>query len=187
MKTANFIPGLVGGDLEFFIERGKAKFLQNGKVRPIARLAFPVIEKIKEAISADPTLETELKHHHPDSEWKRIEMFIRCRFGGMDYIADMQKGELSDGEYWPCPLRGICRSEGIICKSPSYEGQPIDKDDVKMIQLLTTSQTNEVIADELHLPMGSFHLAKKNLYRKLNVFTKQELTKIAIKLNLIQI
>lgn len=185
MRTTNSIPGLSCGGLEFFTDKGKTKFLRNGKVRPLARLDFPIIEKIKKKIGADAELDAELKHHHPDSEWKRIEMFIRCRYGGIDHFSDMDNGELTAGDFWPCPLRGKCRSEGIICRSPVYEGVEIEKEEVKMIQLLTTADTNETIADKLAMPMGTFHLVKKNLYNKLNVFTKQELTIIAIKLNLI--
>jgi hypothetical protein len=46
---------------------------------------------------------------------------------------------------------------------------------------------NEVIAKEMHLPMGSFHKAKKFLYEKLCVQTKQEVVRIGILLNLIQL
>ena len=187
MKRTNFIPGLICGSLEFFNKGGKTKFLQSGQVKDLAELPYPIIEKLKKIISANPELEEELKFHHPDSEWKRIEMLCHCRYGGLDFFPDVENGDMKDGDFWNCPLRGSCRSEGIICKNPKINNIEIEPTEVKLMQLLTTSDTNDVIAEKLSLPLGSFHLMKKHLYQKLNVATKQELTLLALKLNIIHL
>lgn len=187
MRTSAFIPGLICGGLEFFNKGGKTKFLQSGQVKDLSELPYPVIEKLKKIISSNADLEEELKFHYPESEWKRIEMLVHCRYGGLDFFPDVENGEMKDGDYWACPLRGSCRSEGIICKNLKFNDVEIEPTEIKLMQLLTTSDTNDVIAEKLEIPLGSFHLLKKHLYQKLKVATKQELTLLALKLNIIQL
>lgn len=187
MNTVTYA-GLLCDSVEFFTRKGRMKFIQSGQVRSLSELPFPIIETIKKTIQENEDLKTELEFHHPDSEWDQIEMFCSCRFGGLDFYPDLKDGKLSDGDYWDCPVRGNCRSEGIICKSPVFKGKSLSKDEVKLIQLLSTNETNESIADTMGTPLGSFHLAKKKLYEKLgNIQTKQELTLIAVRLNLISV
>src|SRR5690606_7045028 len=116
-------------------------------------------------------------------EIKQIEQFVKCRFGGLDYEADMTSDYIQEGEYIECPIRGMCKSEGILCKAVTFNGKPLDNTEIKLAKLLTTNYTNDLIADTLEMAMGTLHLAKKNLYKKLDVQTKQELTLIAVKLN----
>lgn len=181
-------PGLVCDSVEFFSRDGQMKFIQSGQVRSLSELPFPIIETIKKVIQENEELQTELEYHHPESEWGQISMLVNCRFGGLDFFPDLKDGKLSDGDYWDCPVRGNCRSEGIICKSPVFQGQSLSKDEVKLIQLLSTTETNENIAQTMEMPLGSFHLIKKRLYEKLgNIQTKQELALIAVRLNLISV
>ncbi|MBX9886650.1 MAG: LuxR C-terminal-related transcriptional regulator [Flavobacteriaceae bacterium] len=94
---------------------------------------------------------------------------------------------MQDGEYWECPNHGNCKSEGILCKLPTYNEQRLDKQEVKLLQLMASNMTNEVIADELAMPLGSFHKLKKNVYDKLGIQTKQEGTMVSFFLNLIRV
>src|SRR5690606_32617200 len=96
-----------------------------------------------------------------------------------------ETGKLQDGEYWECPLRGKCTSEGVLCKMPKVGAERLTPTEIKLIQLSTTDKTNDVIAEEMQLPLGSFHKSKKLLYNKLNINTKQCLTRMAMALNFI--
>lgn len=180
-------PGLVCEGVEIFTSNGSTKFIKNGTVKNINELPFPIIETIQKVIDDNQKLKAELEFHHPNSTWKQIEMFCKCRYGGLDFYPDMKSGELSEGDYWDCPVRGSCRSEGVICNSPKYNGQVLSNIEIQLIQLLSTTKTNETIADKMHIALGSFHLIKKKLYKKLQIQTKQELTLIAVRLNLINL
>ena len=186
MKT-NIYPGLVCDAVEIFTTGGQTKFIHSGQVKNIEELPFPIIETIRKVIIENDSLKEELEHHHPGSEWDQIAMLSRCRFGGLDFYPDLKDGVLSEGEYWDCPLRGNCRSEGIICKSPVYNGSKISNEEVKLIQMLATTEKNESISEHMNMPLGSFHLFKKQLYEKLGIQTKQELALIAVRLNLISV
>jgi DNA-binding CsgD family transcriptional regulator len=179
-------PGMGCSATEFFADGEETKFIQNSKILPFTEVSFSTIQIIDEEIEKDSQIKRELVDMHPDSKIKRIEQFVRCRFGGLDFQGDIKNGQLQDGEYWACPKRGNCKSEGILCKLPTYNEQRLTKQDVQLLQLTATNKTNEAIGEEMNLPMGSFHKAKKYLYEKLGIQTKQEGVMISVFLNLIQ-
>lgn len=179
------LPGLTSDAVEFFIDNEKIKAITNGSVMDLTQLPFSYMQMLQEEIDKDHEVKMHLFDMHPNSNYKRLEQFVKCRFGGLDYKADMSRDGVQDGEWWPCPLRGTCASEGVLCKAVQFNGERLDHQDITLVQMLSTNNTNEVIANEMNLPMGSFHLAKKKLYQKLGVQTKQESTIIGQRLNLI--
>lgn len=180
-------PGMGDTAVEFFVSGKETKFIKEGKVLPFSQIPVSILKILQQAIQSDLPVHLELFGMHPKSNLKRIKQFARCRFGGLDFVGDIQDGKLQEGEFWACPLHGNCKSEGILCRLPSYNGQRLSSLDIKLMQLLSSSKTNEHIAFEMELPMGSFHKAHRLLYDKLGVQTKQEVTKIAYLLNLIQL
>ena len=179
------LPGMLDDGIEFFVANDRVKVMSSGKVSEFTDLSFATIQILKDEINADVQVKLHLHDMHPNSEYKRLEQFVRCRFGGLDYTADLGPDGVQAGEYWDCPLRGSCPSEGVLCKAVSINGSTMDAQEVQLAKHLSTDQTNEVIAGEMNLPLGSFHLAKKNLYRKLGVSTKQEVSILSHRHNLI--
>ena len=181
-------PGMLCSSTEFFVSENETKIIQSGRILPFCEISLGTMRVLEEAINEDINVKLELHDMHPFSKMKRIEQFARCRFGGLDFEGDIKEGKLQDGEYWACPHRGTCKSEGILCKLPTYNAQRLTNQDVQLLQLTATNLTNEVIADKMKLPMGSFHKAKKFLYIKLGgIQTKQEGVMISFLLNLIQL
>jgi DNA-binding CsgD family transcriptional regulator len=178
-------PGMYCSGIEFFIVEDEVKMIANGKVSNFTELSFPVIQLLRETIEKDSVLKMALMDWHPNSEYKRLEQFAKCRFGGLDFEADIKENVLQSGEYWDCPLRATCPSNGLVCKAPKYNNQDLTPVDIALMKMTSTSATNEVIAEELHLHFGTFHKLKKALYDKLKVQTKQEVALIARSLNLI--
>lgn len=186
MTEVRTYPGMITPEIEMFVVENELKVIQNGKVSSFVDLPYPVFQILREAVAADPEAQRHLKMMHPGSEYRRIEQFAMCRFGGLDFKGDISEaGELQDGEYWDCPMRGKCQSEGILCKLPVIEGHRLTSEEIKLIKLSTTDKTNEAIADELGLPMGTFHKNKKTIYDNFKIATKQCLTKLALSLNII--
>jgi DNA-binding CsgD family transcriptional regulator len=180
-------PGLTCDNVELFNDGHGLKAIYGGAVKAFHELPFLYIQAIKEAIQNNPAVKFQLERMHPDSEMKQIEQFAICNFSGLDHTADIAGGVLQEGEYWDCPKRGLCPAEGILCKQLQYNGKSISSVEIKMIKLLSTDMTNEAMADELFLRLGTYHLIKKKLYEKLGVSTKQEITLIGVALNIIQI
>lgn len=180
------IPGLLDNTFEFFNFEDDVKFITDGKLKSFTDVPASVIIMLKEAIEKNTEAKAILMEWHPDSEFNQLKQFASCKFGGIDYSADIKNGELQNGEYWECPKAGSCSGEGKICTSPIYNGNILTKTEIELIKLSTTDKTNEAIAEELKLPMGTFHKYKHQLYEKLgHIQTKQCLTKVAYRLNII--
>ena len=180
------IPGLLDNTFEFFNFEDDVKFISDGKLKSFAEAPASVIIMLQEAIEKNTEAKAILMEWYPNSEFNQLKQYASCKFGGIDYSADIKNGELQEGEYWECPKAGSCVGEGKICTSPIYNGQTLTKTEIKLIKLSTTDKTNEAIADELKLPLGTFHKIKHQLYEKLGfIQTKQCLTKIAYSLNII--
>jgi len=185
MTNQNVLPGILDDGIEFFVDKDRVKVLASGKVLDFTELPFATMQILEEEIDADKEVKMHLLDMHPHSKFKRLEQFAKCRFGGLDYQADLSHEGVQEGEYWECPLRGNCQSEGVLCKAVTINGSPLKAQEVQLAKLLATDYTNEVIASELNLPMGSFHKAKKEYYQKLGISTKQESTILAQRHNLI--
>lgn len=185
--TNALYPGMICNSTEFFVSDNETKIIQSGRILPFCEISLGTLELLKETINADLPAKLELHDMHPNSEMMRVEQFARCRFGGLDFEGDIKEGKLQDGEYWACPNRGTCKSEGILCKLPNYNNERLTTEDVQLLQLTSTNLTNDVIGEKMNMPMGSFHKAKKILYGKLNIQTKQEGVMISFLLNLIQL
>lgn len=184
---AKTFPGMACSSTEFFRHEKELKIIQNGTIKSFGETSFPTIQILREEIEKNSKVQTALSEMHPNSEIKRIEQFVSCRFGGLDFQPDLKEGILQDGEYWPCPNRGTCTFEGILCKLPKINGHRLNEMDVLLMQKTATDLKNDAIAEEVQIPLGTFHKIKQELYKKLAVRTKQELVKVAIFFNIIQL
>ncbi len=178
-------PGMNGSGIEFFTVESEVKVISGGKIYNFTELSFPIIQLLREEINNNKVLKMALLDWHPKSEFSRLEQFAKCRFGGLDFEADIKSNQLQSGEYWDCPIRANCANNGLVCSAPKYNEQELTPIDIALMKHTSTSETNEVIAEKLFLPLGSFHKAKKILYDKLCVQTKQEVALIASRLNII--
>lgn len=186
MTNSNLLPGMVNRSVEVFVVENVTKAIHNGKIIDFTELPIGIIELLKEAIKNDKQAELALHDWHPQSQWKRIEQFATCRLGGLDHADDItEDGILQDGEYWACPNRGTCQYEGTLCKMPIINNHRLSHHDVKLMQLSSTEMTNEVIAEEMNMPLGTFHKAKAYLHSVLGIQTKQGITKFCLFFNLI--
>lgn len=178
-------PGMACDAIEIFIDNDdKLKAIENGQVKNFTDLSFFAVGVLREYIQKDDLVRAALLDFHPNSEIKRLEQFARCRFGGLDFEGDIVSGNLQDGEYWPCPFHGNCKYEGILCKLPKVNGQRLSQKEIKILKLTQTDVTNDVMADILNMCLGTFHMIKKELYKKLGIQTKQEATLVAIDKNI---
>ncbi|WP_417200071.1 hypothetical protein [Bizionia sp.] len=184
--TNRIYPGLNCSSLEVFNDNGNLKAFSQGKLQDFESLPFTYIQTFKEELNRDIKAKEIIESWFPDSDLQQVKKFASCRFGGLDFVPDIQNFQLQNGEYWDCPLRGNCKGEGIVCRNLTYEGKELTATDIKLLKLLGTNYTNEVLADEMDMCQGTFNLFKKQLYAKLgNIQTKQEAVIIAVRLNLI--
>lgn len=185
METPKIYAGLLGPGIEIFQSDDGLKIIQDGRIKPFSAAPYSVIARLLEQIAKEPETFEILKKWHPDSEMKQVEQFASCRFGGLDFTPDIKNNKLQDGEYHPCPKRGTCEAEGILCKMPKINHTRLSLQMVKLMRLISGTDTNEVISEKMEIPLGSYHLLKKKLYELLNVQTKQEVALISRDLTIV--
>lgn len=191
----NFYPGMVDNHYELFHYQDELKVLNNGNIFGFDDLPESIINHIADLLDSDDQAMDFIHFNHvPVNASNPAEIFAYCRFGGLDFTPDLKVScvegdtgviEIQDGEYWDCPMASSCSGRGILCKMPVYKGYRLTPTDVDVMKLLKTNLTNESIAHQLEMPMGSLHLLKKNLYKNLgNLQTRQEVTLVASFLNI---
>ena len=94
------IPGLLDNTIEFFNFEDDVKFISDGKLKSFTEAPASVIIMLKEAIDKKPEAKAILMDWHPESEFNQLKQFASCKFGGIDYSADIKNGELQEGEYF---------------------------------------------------------------------------------------
>lgn len=188
MIKQNYYPGMITNEVEFFTTGEELKVIHNGKIYSFNELDASILKILKDVMVNDQDAHAVLIKWFPNQELKQIEKFTQCRFGGLDFNADINSaGKLQKGEYWECPLRGNCAGEGIVCRNIHYNNQVINNEEIQLIKLLVTDKTNDEIAEEMDLKLGTLHFKKRVLYEKLEITTKQELTLFAVKYNIVLI
>ena len=189
MTQTNQNPPLYAGlnckGIEFFTVESEMKFIADGQLQCTSKLPYGIVQLANEEIAKDKTVENALLELHPNSSFKRMNQFLHCRYGGLDYSADFKNNEFKDGDYFDCQKRNTCKFNGILCQAPKYKEHTLTAIEISLMKLLSTNLTNEVIAEKLKLAYGSFHKYKQILYAKLGVQTKPEIALIAKSLNLI--
>lgn len=181
-------PGLLGSGTEFFTdENGEIKAFNDGRVISFENLPPYLYQKVHEIMIADIQAMEILFKWYPNSDTDRLKKYISCRFGGLDFSADLDSGVSQYGEHVDCPLRAVCPGNGLVCKAAHVNGKPLTDEEISLLKLLGTPKTNECISDILGLPLGTFHKIKKNLYSKLKIQTKQEALTIAYRLGIISV
>ena len=160
-------PGLVCNGIEFFNEGGILMVISSGSVKRFEDAPYAYHQILQEAIDNEPKVKALLVEWFPDSDsnpkLKRLIQFGKCRFGGLDFQSDVKDYTLQAGEYSECPKRDTCPGAGILCKPPIHNGVEISFLEVKLVQALATNDTNECIAEKIPLPLGTFHLLKKEI------------------------
>lgn len=185
MNATKLYPGMLDDSVEFFNFNNQPKVITNGLVINFADAPARVHQLAKQVYDRHPEADEVLRNWFPTQPGKRLEAFVKCRFGGLDFTPDIQNGTIQDGEYWDCPMRGNCKGEGIVCKPISYNNQTLTSTEIKILRLLVTDKINTVISDDLNLPLGTFHKLKQILYQKLNIRTRPEATVVVMALNLL--
>lgn len=108
--------------------------------------------------------------------------FCKCNFGKLDTAEiDCNKSYSFCFEKVPCPLRGECKNEGIICM-PKFNSQ-LSKKELQVMRLIYDGLSNEQVADRLFISHYTVKNHIKSAYAKLGIHEKSEFIQYANKNN----
>lgn len=109
--------------IEFFLLRGKVYYLTGEERKTLTPGNTEVVDFLHDKIvGLYPIAMKRLRDMYSEYSfngrfyrYKIVERFIRCNFAESDFLRpDISRGNLHFEEV-RCPLRGICKDEGVIC------------------------------------------------------------------------
>lgn len=164
---------------EFFVTADGLEIIaqQNGNYTNLKN-DFSLIKLMRRRIDACFPKASQRLDKDYETDYDKVLRFCKCNFSLNDHIPDM----VEDGfnvEFIPCPLRGECKDENVICNPILKTG--ITVRETEIVQHILDGELVLVIADKLCLSPYTVENHKRNIYNKLNIHTIAELAKWAYK------
>lgn len=117
--------------------------------------------------------------------YKIVRMFCKCNFGLIDNVPDIDACGLVHFEHVPCPMRGDCPFENIVCH-PKFNSQ-ISEAEMRVLELLHRCTPRDEIAVQLCLSPHTVNNHIKNAYQRIGVHKDAEFIVYASKHNLFKV
>lgn len=119
----------------------------------------------------------------PYFQFLMVNRFCKCNFGNLDNTSkDIDRKGCFNFERVPCPMRGECSHENIIC-NPKFNSRISDAE-MRVMKMIYDGCNNEEIADKLYLSPHTVKNHIKSVYIKLGIHEKSEFIQYAHKNNL---
>lgn len=106
-----------------------------------------------------------------------VQRFAKCNFGVIDNIPDIDSYGKLNLECVPCPLRGECRQEGVICR-PEFDSR-ISEAEMRVLKLWYKGMSKEDIAEELYLSVHTVNNHIRNAFARLGIHEKAQFFRYA--------
>ena len=117
------------------------------------------------------------KPNLPFFRYRLVNRFCKCNFGNIDNVSDVEDSGKFNLECVPCPLRGECKYEYIICR-PEFEHLITDAE-LRVLRLWYLGKKKEEIADALYLSIHTVNNHIRNAFTRLGIHEKSEFVKYA--------
>ena len=104
-----------------------------------------------------------------------VRRFLKCNFSLLDNVMDVDAENHFRFEHVPCPLRGECKLENIVCH-PKFD-TAISPAEMRVLKLLHEGYSHDEIADKLFLSVYTVQKHIKNVYHRTGIHSERELLK----------
>lgn len=130
----------------------------------ITEMITKLNEFYPEALSSLSILYGKSRHNIPHFEYLIVSRFLRCNFGKFDNTLDIDQFGNFNIEEVNCPLRGECKSEGIIC-NPRFNSK-LSPREIEVMEYFYNGYTAEKIAERLFLSETTIKTHRRNALRR---------------------
>lgn len=164
--------------VEFFNFNDEVWFRQDNRSEKLTETNPFVDEIISRLIEFYPdaykALEKEYKNicDRRFRNFRIVNRFIKCNWGNIDNVKDIDHLGKEHFERVSCPLRGECRLENVCC-SPKFNSR-ISSSELRVLELLYKGKTKEQIADALYLSIFTVKNHISNAYSRLGIHSTPE-------------
>lgn len=112
----------------------------------------------------------------------KVRRFIKCNFGQYDNVMDIDHLGRMNFEFVPCPLRGECKYDGIIC-NPKFNSS-LSQREMEVMQMAYEGCNDDDIASTLFISLNTVNNHRKNSFKKLNIHSMADFIRYAKDKNL---
>lgn len=172
-------------DIEFFAYEGEVWYRHEGELHQLTERESGVIDPMLEHIStfypkAYAALSTAYGGCAVNQRYYRFRMvsrFIRCNFAQLDNIPDISADGRFAFEFVPCPLRGECKLECVVCR-PEF-AHKLSSAELPVMRLWYDGADEKYIADKLYLSPHTVHNHIRHAYERTGTHSRSEFIKYA--------
>lgn len=170
--------------VEFYIIRGQTCIRRGGVGRPLTPSDRTEIEwMLGKMRSCFPAAVERLESWASESvknrryfEYRMVDRFIRCNFGEADFLySDIEDGMFHFEEV-RCPLRGICKDEGVVCK-PKFR-MPLSREEGRAAVLYSKGLDAHEIASLMRKSAKTIKNQLDNARKRLHLDRTRDLIKV---------
>lgn len=172
--------------MEFFTFESEIWYrLPNGTSDKLTENSTAIISTMLEKIEkfypkAYSALCSEYSRCKPNLQFFRfriVSRFIKCNFGNIDNVADVDEFGRFQFECVQCPLRGECRFENVICR-PEFEHH-ISEAEMRVLRLWYQGLSKSEIAEKLYISPHTVNNHIRNAFVRLGIHEKAEFFRYA--------
>lgn len=184
--NAKLPAGLVDANLELFANGEEVKALYYGKTVLFSELPVNIIDAFREDMLSNTTALVALNKAGLKTIEEMLHKYVWCNYGGFDNSADFDtENQEFIKEYWLCGYRENCPFNHKICgQLIAPNGEYLTKQEIKIIKLIAQGHFDAELADTLNISPNTIISHKANIFRKLQVNSKNEVTIFAYENNL---
>lgn len=177
--------------MEFFTHEREVWYRQfDGPIHQLVESNSEMIDAIIEHVSAFyPKAYSALAEVYKGSIKNRsyfrfliASRFIRCNFAPLDNVPDFSSSASCKFEFVPCPLRGECQLECVVCR-PEFDHK-LSAAEMRVMPLWCQGLSEDEIAKQLFLSPCTVHNHIANAYQRTGIHTRYEFVAYAAKHNL---
>ncbi|MDD2279997.1 MAG: helix-turn-helix transcriptional regulator [Bacteroidales bacterium] len=181
--------GLVDNNIEIFAEsEHNVKALFEGRTVNFLDLPQYIIDFFLNEMYGNSSAMIAFHKAKFNSIEKMLLQYVWCNYGGFDNTPDYNT-ELNNSikEFWDCGKRENCPFNGCICgQLIAPNGEHLTRQEIKIIKLISQGHFDAELADALNISPNTIISHKANIFRKLQVNSKNEVTIYAYNNNLVK-
>lgn len=112
----------------------------------------------------------------------KVRRFIKCNFGQLDNVMDIDHMGRMNFEFVSCPMRGECKYDGIIC-NPKFNSN-LSCRELEVMRMSFDGHTDDEISSALFISLNTVNNHRKNSFKKLGLHSMAEFIRYANDRNL---
>lgn len=176
MNENRLIAGMIDENVEIFAKNGKVYYTKKGAVKHLSELDSDLKILIENEI--DRKTVRDIKKEFSIQEEDVFEQFCKCRFGNLNFDADIKEGKLQE-EHPNCDRMLTCKLFDKVCKVPPAPGGKFTKMEYIITSYVGKGLCIDEISSILFISTSTIRTHLSRIHRKLNVKTNAEVAAYA--------